>query len=115
MDQQNFSLMIALFVFLGAPFLLLFIWQTKHASRLPAKLVPLCCLIVCGSAFVAGFLLASVTDSTFYALARAFQLDRETSATSARLVINLMAVLAASLAGLWVVRKITRSAPSLDS
>ena len=105
MAQQIISSMVALFVVLGASFLFLYVWQTKHALRLPWKAFPLFCLIVCGTAFAAGFVLASVTDSTFYALTSAFQLDRETSALAAKLTINLMAVLAAPLAGLWVVRK----------
>jgi hypothetical protein len=71
--------------------------------------------MVCGIAFAAGFFLASQIDSTFYALAYAFQLDRETSAVAAKVAINLMAVLPASLAGLCVVRKIIHSAPMRDS
>jgi hypothetical protein len=65
--------------------------------------------MVCGSAFVAGFFLASGIDSIFYALAYVFQLDRETSAVAAKVAVNLMAVLPASLAGLYVVKKIIRS------
>ena len=84
MDQQNISLMIGLFVLIGIRYLFLYVWRTKRASRLPKKAYPLCCLVVCGSAFAAGFFLASVMiDSTFSALGYAFQLDRETSALAA--------------------------------
>jgi drug/metabolite transporter (DMT)-like permease len=114
MDHQNISLMIALFIFLGTPFLFLYVWRTKHVPRLPWKAY-LLCLMVCGIAFAAGFFLASPVDSTFYALAYAFQFDRETSAVAAKVAINLMAVLPASLAGLCVVRKIIHSAPMRDS
>jgi len=71
--------------------------------------------MVCGSAFAAGFFLASVIDSIFYALAYAFQLDRETSVVAAKIAVNLMAVLPVSLAALYVVRKLIRSAPIHNS
>jgi hypothetical protein len=114
MDQQNISLMVALLIFLGTPFLLLYVWRTKHVPRLPRKAYALC-LMVCGSAFAAGFFLASVIDSIFYALAYAFQLDRETSVVAAKIAVNLMAVLPVSLAALYVVRKLIHSAPIHNS
>jgi len=110
MDQHNISLIVALFIFLGTPLLLLYVWRTKHILRLPRKAYPLC-LMVCGGAFAAGFFLASVIDSILYALAHAFQLDHETSAIVAKVAVTLMAVLPASLAGLYVVKKIIRTAP----
>jgi|GEM_PF-5735370 len=110
MDQQNVSFMIGLFIFLGAPFLFLHVWRAKH-SRLLWKAYPLC-LMVCVTAFAAAFSLASVIDSTFYALAYAFQLDRENSAMAAKIAVNLMGVVPVSLAGLCVVRKVIRSAPN---
>jgi len=106
MDQQMFSLMIALSVFLGAPTLYLYVWQKKHRSRLPWKAFFLCCFIVCGSALAASLFLGSVTDATSYAVVSAFQLDRETSALAAKLAVRLMATLPVSLAGVWVVKKI---------
>ena len=116
MDQQNISLMIGLFVLIGIRYLFLYVWRTKRASRLPKKAYPLCCLVVCGSAFAAGFFLASVMiDSTFSALGYAFQLDRETSALAAKAAVNLMAVLLASLAGLCVLRKLIHPAAIRDS
>jgi hypothetical protein len=116
MDQQNISLMIGLFVLIGIRYLFLYVWRTKRASRLPKKAYPLCCLVVCGSAFAAGFFLASVMiDSTFSALGYAFQLDRETSALAAKAAVNLMAVLLASLTGLCVLRKGIHSAAIRDS
>ena len=114
MDQQNISLMIALFIFLGTPFLFLYVWRAKHVSRLLWKAYPLC-LMVCVTAFAATFSLASVIDSTFYALAYAFQLDRENSAMAAKIAVNLMGVVPVSLAGLCVVRKVIPSAPIRDS
>lgn len=113
MDQQNITLMAALFGFLGVPFLLLYVRQKRRASRLPWKSLPLCCFIVCGMAFAAAFFLGRLTDAVFYALAYAFQLDRETAAMAARVAVNLTAISAASLAGLWVVRKIVHSAPTI--
>jgi hypothetical protein len=50
MDQHNLSLMVALFIFLGTPLLLLYVWRTKHIPGLPRKAYPLC-LMVCGGAF----------------------------------------------------------------
>ena len=105
--EHNISLLVGLFVFLVTPFLLVCVWQPKQASGSLWKAYPLC-LVVCGIAFAAGFLLASVVDAIFYTLAHAFQLDLETSAMAAKVAINLMVVLPASLAGLCVVRKIMR-------
>jgi hypothetical protein len=111
MDQQVISLMIALFVFLNIPILFLYRWERKRPSRLRLRVYALCFLVVCGSAFTAALLLANIVDSTSSALAYAFQLDRETSAEAAKIVVNLMAtVLSASLSALYVTRKITRSA-----
>ena len=111
MDQQIISLMIALFVFLNIPILFLYRWEGKRPSRLRWRVYPLCFLVVCGSAFTAALLLANIVDSTSSAVAYAFQLDRETSAEAAKIVVNLMAaVLSASLSALYVMRKITRSA-----
>jgi uncharacterized membrane protein YqjE len=116
MDQQIISLMIGLFVLIGVRYLFLYVWQAKHACRLPKKAYPLCCLVVCGSAFVAGFFLAGVMfDSTFSALGHAFRLDRETSELAAKVAVSLIAVLPASLAGLWVLRKVIHSAAVRDS
>lgn len=64
-------------------------------------------------AFAAAFFLGRLTDAVFYALAYAFQLDRETAAMAARVAVNLTAISAASLTGLWVVRKIVHSAPTI--
>lgn len=97
--------MIGVFVFLGTPFLFLYVWRTMHASGLLWKAYPLC-LMVCATAFATGFFLANVIDSTFYALAYAFQLDPESSAVAAKIAVKLMAVVPVSLAGLCVVRKI---------
>ena len=113
MDQQ-ISLMIGVFIFLGTPFLFLYVWRTKHVARLLWKAYPLC-LMVCAAAFAASFSLGNVTDSTFNALAYAFQLDREISAVAAKVAINLTAVLPVSLAGLLVARKIVHSAPIRSS
>ena len=109
MDQHNLSLMVALFIFLGTPLLLLYVWRTKHIPGLPRKAYPLC-FMVCGGAFAAGFFLAGVIDSILYALAYAFQLDHETSAMAAKVAVTLMAALPASLAGLFGVKKIIRTA-----
>lgn len=106
MDQSNISLIIALIVFLGAPFLFLHVWHRKHASPLPWKAYPLCCLIACGIAFSAGFLLSHLVGSTFYTLAYAFQLDPKTSALAARIALSLMAAVLAALAGLYVLKKV---------
>ena len=115
MDQQIISLMVALFVLLGFFFLFLYVGQTKHGSRLSWKAFVFCSLIVCGSAFVAGFFLASLTEPASYALANAFRLDRATSVLAAKLTVNLMAALAVSPAGLWIVRKMIRREPTLNS
>ena len=113
MDQQ-ISLMIGVFIFLGTPFLFLYVWRTKHAARMLWEAYPLC-LIVCAIAFAASFFLGNVINSTFNALAYAFQLDREISAVAAKVAINLTAVLPVSLAGLLVARKIVHSAPIRSS
>jgi len=116
MDQQNISLMIGLFVLIGMRYLFLYVWRTKRASRLPKKAYPLCCLVACGGAFATGFFLASVMiDSTFFALGYAFQLDLETSALAAKAAVNLMAALPASVAGLYVLRRVIHSAAIRDS
>lgn len=116
MDQQNISLMIGLFVLIGMRYLFLYVWRTKRASRLPKKAYPLCCLVACGGAFATGFFLASVMiDSTFSALGYAFQLDLETSALAAKAAVNLMAALPASMAGLYVLRRVIHSAAIRDS
>lgn len=112
MYRQEIALMASLFAFLGAPFFLLAVWQKGRSSLLPWKSLPLCCLLVCGAAFAAAFFLASATDAAYHALGRAFQLDRESAATAARAVVGGTAVLAASLCGLWVVKKISRSMTS---
>jgi hypothetical protein len=110
MDQQVISLMIALFVFLNIPILFLYRWERKRPSRLRWRVYARCFLVVCGSAFTAAFLLANIVDSTSSALAYAFQLDRETSAEAAKMVVKLMAaVLSASLSALYIARKITQS------
>ena len=114
MDQQNISLMIGLVLLLGIRFLFLYVWQRKNASRMPRKAYPLCCLIVCGSAFAAAVFLASVIDS-IYTLAYAFHLHRETSAMMAKVAVNLMAGVPASVAALFVLRKVRRAAPIRDS
>lgn len=115
MDQQISFLIVALFVLLGFFFLFLYVRQSKHGSRLSWKAFALCSLIVGGSAFVAGFFLASLTEPTSYALANAFRLDRATSVLAAKLTVNLIAALAVSPAGLWIVRKMVRREPTLDS
>ena len=114
MDQQNISLMIGLVLLLGSRFLFQYVWQRKNALRMPRKAYPLCCLIVCGSAVAAPFFLGSVIDS-IYTLAYAFHLDRETSAMTAKVAVNLMAGVPASLAALLVLRKVLRAAPIRDS
>lgn len=111
MDQQVISLMIALFVFLNIPILFLYRWERKRPSRLRWRVYALCFLVVCGSAFTAGFFLGNMVESTSYALAYAFQLDRETSAEAAKVVVHLtVAILTAFLSSLYVVRKNLSSA-----
>ena len=108
MDQQNASLMAALLLFLGAPFLFVYVWQTKRASRLLWRAYALF-LMVCGGAFAAGVVLAPVTEFSFHAVDYATPLGREASAAATQISLNLIAVLAASLAGLCVARKIIDS------
>ena len=108
MDQQNASLMAALLLFLVAPFLLIYVWQTKHTSRLLWRAYALF-LMVCGGAFAASVVLAPVMESSFYALDHATPLGREASAAATQISFNLIAVLAVSLASLCVARKIIHS------
>lgn len=65
MDQQIVARTITLMGVVGTPFLLLALWHTKQASRLSWKIYSVSCLIVCGGAFLAGFLLSGVTDTVF--------------------------------------------------
>lgn len=114
MDQQNIAIMIGLVLLLGSRFLFQYVWQRKNPSRTLRKAYLLCCLLACGSAATAAFFLGSVIDS-IYTLASAFHLDRETSAMMANVAVNLMAAVPASVAGLFLLRKLLRAAPIRDS
>lgn len=108
MDQQIVARTITLMGVVGTPFLLLALWHTKQASRLSWKIYSVSCLIVCGGAFLAGFLLSGVTDTVFHAVGHAFQLDRQNSAMAARIAISLLAASpAALLVGFYLVKKNT--------
>jgi hypothetical protein len=112
MDQQSISLMIALFAVSNIPTLFLYSRERTQSSRLRWRSYSLCFLLVCGNAFIAALVLANMVDSIAYALAHAFQLDRETSAETAKVVVQLTAaILAAFLSTLYVLRRNLLSAP----
>lgn len=105
MDHQHISLMLALSLLLGIPFLFLYFTKAKHIARSTWKSCALFFLVAYAGTFIAAFFMAHMIDPVYYALVQAFRIDGETSAVAAKIGASLIAVLLAYLSLHVIARK----------